>query len=46
MNFRHIKQVERLPEAETRYPLNHRIDDTVMVKDVDRRWTPEQDPRI
>lgn len=47
MNFREIKKgVKTLSAEEKRYPLNRRIDDTLMVQLVDQRWTPEQDDRI
>jgi len=46
MTFQDVRRVEQLSEAEKRYPLQSRIDDILMVSDVDRAWTPEQDPRI
>jgi hypothetical protein len=46
MALQEVKRVELLSEAEKSYPLKRRIDDMLMVRDVDRAWTPEQDPRI
>jgi hypothetical protein len=46
MTFHEVKRVEQLSDAEKRYPLQSRIDDILMVRYVDRGWTPEQDPRI
>lgn len=46
MAFREVRRVEQLTPEERRYPLQSRIDDILMVRDVDRRWVPEKDPRI
>jgi hypothetical protein len=46
MEFKELKRVSRLTAAEAAYPQYSRIDDTIMVRRVDERWTPDQDPRI
>jgi len=46
MSFQELKRVSRLTAAEAAYPQRSRIDDTIMVRRVDDRWTPDQDPRI
>ena len=43
---RELRRVQTLTEEEKGYPLHHRIDDTLMVGLVDKRWSPEQDQRI
>lgn len=43
---RELRRVQTLTEEEKCYPLHHRIDDTLMVGLVDKRWSPEQDHRI
>jgi hypothetical protein len=40
------RRVQKLSAEEKRYPLFHRIDDTLMVGLVDERWMPEKDDRI
>jgi len=46
MSFNELKRVSRLTVAEAAYPQHSRIDDTIMVRRIDERWTPDQDPRI
>jgi hypothetical protein len=46
MSHRDARRVEKLTAAEAAYPLQERIDDTIMVDRARSRWTPAQDPRI
>ena len=43
---RGLRQVQTLTDEGKRYPLYHRTDDVLMVSLVDKRWAPENDPRI
>jgi len=41
-----VRRVERLTDEEKKYPILERVDDVLMVRLVDERWSPEKDPRI
>jgi hypothetical protein len=45
MNFREIRRVDELSEEKT-YPLEERIDDSVMADRAEKRWTPSQAKRV
>lgn len=46
MQFCEIRRTPILNAAEARYPLMSRIDDVLMTRLIDQRWTPEIDKRI
>ena len=41
--FEEVARVERLSDEEKGYPFFERIDDTIMMQRVDRKWTPAAD---
>jgi len=46
MEFNELKRTSHLTAQEAAYPLNSRIDDTIMIQRVSEQWIPERDPRI
>jgi hypothetical protein len=46
MSGEELRRVRRLTPEEKKYPLWSRIDDTIMVQEINAAWTPEQDERI
>jgi hypothetical protein len=45
-NYHKIKRTPTLTEEEKRYPFSHCIGIKLMLKQIEQRWSPENDPRI
>lgn len=46
LEFNLLRRSSNLKEEEKRYPLYQRIDDTIMVERIDKKWLPELNAQI